>query len=325
MKNKIRVGIVGYGNLGKGVEAALKQNKDFVLKGIFTRRDPSLIDTNSKVIHISKILDYKDEIDIMILCGGSANDLPKQCPFIAQHFNTVDTYDNHGKIPEYFQTIDQIAKKSNKVSLISVGWDPGLFSLNRLLAQSILPNGQNYTFWGEGVSQGHSDAIRKIKGVKKAIQYTIPSKEAINKVRTGNSPHLENREKHSRVCYVVPYDFNDIDRIEKEIKTMPNYFLDYDTTVHFITEEEFIKNHSEMPHGGFVIRTGKTQSNYKQRIEFSLSLENNPEFTSSVLVAFARGVYKMSLEGKKGAFSIFDIPIAYISPKSEEELRRELL
>ena len=325
MKNKIQVGIVGYGNLGRGVELALKQNPDFVLKGIFTRRDPSLIETDSKVIHISKVLDYKDQIDVMILCGGSANDLPKQCPMLAAHFNTVDSYDNHSNIPEYFKTVDRVAKSSNKVSLISVGWDPGLFSLNRLLAQSILPNGKSYTFWGKGVSQGHSDAIRKIKGVKYAIQYTIPSEEAIEKVRAGNNPRLKTRDKHTRLCYVVPYDFNDIGRIEKEIKTMPNYFLNYHTTVHFITEEEFIKEHSKMPHGGFVIHTGKTNDNHNQKIEFNLSLENNPEFTSSVLVAFARGAYRMSLEGKKGAFSVFDIPFAYLSPKSGGELRKELL
>lgn len=325
MENKIKVGIVGYGNLGKGVELALKQNPDFMLKGIFTRRDPSLIETDAKVIHISKILDYKNEIDVMILCGGSANDLPEQCPMLAAFFNTVDSYDNHGKIPEYFKTVDKVAKDSNKVSLISVGWDPGLFSLNRLLAQSILPNGKSYTFWGKGVSQGHSDAIRKIKGVKYAIQYTIPSEEAIEKVKSGNNPELKTGDKHRRSCYVVPYNFDDIDRIEKEIKTMPNYFLDYDTTVHFITEEEFTENHSKMPHGGFVIHTGKTNNNHNQKIEFNLSLENNPEFTSSVLVAFARGVYRMSLEGKKGAFSVFDIPFAYLSPKSGEELRKELL
>ena len=325
MESKIRIGIVGYGNLGKGVELALKRNPDFTLKGIFTRRDPSLINTDSKVIHISKVLDYKDKIDVMILCGGSANDLPKQCPMLASHFNTVDSYDNHGKIPEYFKNVDEVAKNSNKVSLISVGWDPGLFSLNRLLAQSILPKGQSYTFWGKGVSQGHSDAIRKIEGVKYAVQYTIPSEEAIEKVRSGYNPQLETNEKHTRLCYVVPYDFNDTNRIEKEIKTMPNYFVDYHTTVNFITEEEFINEHSKMPHGGFVIHTGKTNNNHNQKIEFNLSLENNPEFTSSVLVAFARGVYRLSLKGKKGAFSVFDIPFAYLSPKSGEELRKELL
>lgn len=325
MKNKIRVGIVGYGNLGKGVELALKQNKDFVLKGIFSRRDASLIDSDSKVIHISKILDYEDKIDVMILCGGSANDLPEQCSMIAACFNTVDAYDNHSKIPDYFNMVNDTAKNSNKVSLISTGWDPGLFSLNRLLNQAIFPNGQSYTFWGEGVSQGHSEAIQKIDGVKNAVQYTIPLKEAIEKVRSCENPYLETRERHKRICYVVPFNFDDTDRIEKEIKTMPDYFIDYDTKVNFITEEEFVKNHSKMPHGGFVISTDINENNHKQRIEFNLSLDNNPEFTASVMVAFARGVYKMSLEGKKGAFSIFDIPLAYISPKSGEELRKDLL
>lgn len=325
MDNKIRVGIVGYGNLGKGVELALTYNSDFVLKGIFTRRDASLVKTNSKVIHISKIMDYKDKIDVLILCGGSANDLPEQCPNLASCFNTVDSYDNHCKIPEYFKKVDKAAKSSNKVSLISAGWDPGLFSLNRLLGQSILPNGSGYTFWGKGISQGHSNAIRKIKGVKNAIQYTIPLEEAMKKVRSGDNPNLEAIEKHKRICYVVPYDFKDVARIEKEIKSIPNYFEGYDTTVHFITEEELEKNHSNMPHGGFVIHTDKNENNHKQKIEFSLSLENNPEFTSSVLVAFARGVYRMSQEGKSGAFSVFDIPLSYISPMSGEELRKNLL
>ncbi|HLR34808.1 MAG TPA: diaminopimelate dehydrogenase [Tissierellales bacterium] len=325
MENKIRVGIVGYGNLGKGVELALKQNNDFVLKGIFTRRDVSLIKSNLNVIHISKVLDYKDEIDVMILCGGSANDLPEQCPVLSSCFNTIDAYDNHSKIPDYFNMIDNVARESNKVSLISVGWDPGLFSINRLLAQAILPKGQDYTFWGEGVSQGHSEAVGRIKGVKHAAQYTIPIKDAIERARSGENPQLEAREKHKRICYVVPFNFDDVDRIEKEIKTMPDYFLDYDTTVHFITEEKFIKDHSEMPHGGFVISTDINKNNHRQRMEFNLSLDNNPEFTAAVLVAFARGVYRMALEGKKGAFSIFDIPLSYISPKSNEELRKELL
>lgn len=325
MDNKIRVGIVGYGNLGRGVELGLKQNPDFILKGIFTRRDVNSIETKSKVIHISKILDYKNEIDVMILCGGSAKDLPEQCPELASHFNTVDSYDNHGNIPEYFEMVDKVAKDSNKVSLISAGWDPGLFSLNRLLAQSILPEGKNYTFWGNGVSQGHSEAIRKIDGVKSAIQYTVPSDKAIAKVRRGNNPKLTASEKHKRVCYVVPDNLDLIDGIENKIKTMPNYFLDYDTKVHFINEEEFIKDHSHMNHGGVVIRTGKTEGDYKHKMEFSLELENNPEFTSSVLLAYARAVYRMSLENKKGAFSVFDIPMAYLSPKSGEELRKELL
>ena len=325
MENKIRVGIVGYGNLGKGVELALKQNNDFILKGIFTRRDVSLIKSNSKVIHISKVLDYKNDIDVMILCGGSANDLPKQCPILSSYFNTIDAYDNHSKIPDYFNMIDSIAKKSNKVSLISIGWDPGLFSINRLLAQAILPKGQYYTFWGKGVSQGHSEAIRKIEGVKHAVQYTIPIENAIEKARSGNNTQLQTREKHKRTCYVVPFNFNNTDNIEKEIKTMPDYFLDYDTIVYFITEEEFIKNHSKMPHGGFVISTAINENNHRQKMEFNLSLENNPEFTAAVLIAFARGVHRMALEGKKGAFSILDIPLSYISPKSDEELRKELL
>ena len=325
MENKIRIGIVGYGNLGKGVKLALDQNDDFILKGIFTRRDLSSTETDSRFIHISKVLDYKDEIDVMILCGGSANDLPEQCPVLAQYFNTIDSYDNHAKIPEYFNKIDEIAKNSNKVSLISAGWDPGLFSLNRLLAESILPNGQSYTFWGEGVSQGHSNAIRKIEGVKYAIQYTIPAKEAVEKARAGKNPCFDPKKVYTRVCYVVPYSIKDADKIEKEIKSMPNYFLGYNTIVHFISEDEFKKNHCEMPHGGNVIRTGKTGDNHKHKIEFSLSLDNNPEFTSSVLVAFTRAVYRMSLEGKKGAFSMFDIPLSYISPKSGEELRKELL
>ena len=325
MNNKIRVGIVGYGNLGKGVELALKYNDDFDLKGIFTRRDTSIVKANSKVIHISKILEYKDEIDVLILCGGSANDLPEQCSNLASCFNTVDSYDNHCKIPEYFNKVDNAAKNSNKVSLISIGWDPGLFSLNRLLGQSILPKGNSYTFWGKGVSQGHSDAIRKIKGVKNAIQYTIPSEEAIKKVRAGENPNLKTIDKHERVCYVVPYDFNDINKIENEIKSIPNYFVGYNTTVHFITDEEFERNHTNMPHGGFVIHTDKNENNHNQIIEFKLSLENNPEFTSSVLIAFARGVYRLSQEGKSGAFTIFDIPLSYISPMSEEELRKKLL
>lgn len=325
MNNKIRVGIVGYGNLGKGVELALKKNNDFSLKGIFTRRNVECIESDSKVIHISQVLDYKNEIDVMILCGGSANDLPEQCPMLASYFNTVDSYDNHGKIPEYFNIVDKVAREANKVSLISVGWDPGLFSLNRLLAEAILPNSKSYTFWGKGVSQGHSEAIRKLDGVKKAAQYTIPLEEAIEKIKSGDNPELLPEERHKRTCYVVPYDFNDKDRIEKEIKNMPNYFLGYDTTVHFITEEEFEKNHTKMPHGGSVICTGKTGDNHNQKIEFNLTLDNNPEFASSVLVAYARGVYKMSLEGKKGAFTIFDIPPAYISPKSSEELRSKLL
>lgn len=323
--DKIRVGIVGYGNLGRGAELALKQCPDFQLIGIFTRRNTSDIDSDSEIIHISKVLEYKNKIDVMILCGGSAEDLPKQCPILANYFNTVDSYDNHENIPKYFETIDKITKESNKISLISAGWDPGLFSINRLLAEAIFPKGKNYTFWGRGVSQGHSDAIKKIEGVKDAIQYTIPSEEAMEKIRSGKNPNLTNGDRHKRICYVVPYDLKDKDRIENEIKTMPNYFLEYDTTIYFVTEEELRNNHSQMPHGGFVICTDTTGNNHKQRMEFSLSLESNPEFASAVLVAFARAVYKLSLEGKKGAFTVFDIPLAYLSSKSGGELRKELL
>ena len=323
--DKIRVGIVGYGNLGKGAELALRNNPDFQLVGIFTRRDISDIDSISNIIHISKILEYQDKIDVMILCGGSAKDLPEQGPKLANYFNTVDSYDNHGNIPKYFEAMDKIAKEGGKVSLISAGWDPGLFSMNRLLGQAIFPKGNFYTFWGKGVSQGHSDAIKKIEGVKNAIQYTIPSEEAMNEVRAGKTPKLTNGDKHKRVCYVVPCDIKDKDRIEKEIKSMPNYFLEYDTTVHFITEEELKKNHSKMPHGGFVISTDINGNNHKQRMEFSLELESNPEFASTVLITFARAVYRLSQEGKKGAFTVFDIPLAYLSPKSGEDLRKEFL
>ena len=262
--DKIRVGIVGYGNLGKGAELALKDNPDFQLVGIFTRRDIADIDSDSNIIHISKVLEYQDKIDVMILCGGSAKDLPEQGPCLAKFFNTVDSYDNHTNIPKYFETMNKTAKESGKVSLISTGWDPGLFSINRLLGQVIFPKGNSYTFWGKGVSQGHSDAIKRIEGVKNAIQYTIPSEEAMDEVRAGKTPKLTNGDKHKRVCYVVPYDIKDKDRIEKEIKSMPNYFLEYDTTVHFITEEELEKNHSKMPHGGFVISTNTNENNHKK-------------------------------------------------------------
>ncbi|MDD2481941.1 MAG: diaminopimelate dehydrogenase [Lutispora sp.] len=325
MDKKIRVGIVGYGNLGKGVELALKQNPDFELKAIFTRRDVSSFNLDTKMVCISDVWDYKDKIDVMILCGGSANDLPAQGPMLSAGFNTVDSYDNHGKIPEYFSKINETALASKKVSLISVGWDPGLFSLNRLLSEAVLPQGKDYTFWGKGVSQGHSDAIRRIKGVKKGIQYTVPVKEAIEKVRECENSDLAACDRHKRICYVVAEEAEDLGRIEREIKSMPNYFADYDTEVHFISEEEMLENHSKMPHGGFVIRTGITGNCNKQRMEFSLALESNPEFTSSILVAYARAVYRLSTEGKSGAFSVFDIPFAYLSPKTGEELRKTLL
>lgn len=325
MSKKISVGIVGYGNLGRGVKMALSQNPDFELKAVFTRRQPELVDADVDLVHISRLEDYKGVIDVMILCGGSATDLPVQGPAIAAMFNTVDSFDTHAKIPEYFAEVDQAARNAGNVSVISTGWDPGLFSLNRLLAQSVLPEGKDYTFWGKGVSQGHSDAIRRVQGVKNGIQYTVPVEDAINKARTGENPELTTREKHVRICYVVPEEGADLKRIENEIKTMPNYFSDYDTTVHFITEEELKVNHSGMPHGGFVIRTGKTGTDTKQRIEFSLTLGSNPEFTASVLVAYARAAYRLSREGQTGARTVFDIPFAYLSPKTAEELRRDLL
>ena len=322
--NKIKIGIMGYGNLGRGVLKAAKQNNDIEVVGVFTRRDNLVVD-GIDTIHISKIADYKDKIDVMILCGGSATDLPKQGPLMAEMFNTVDSFDTHAKIPEYFECVDKVAKASGTLSIISVGWDPGLFSLNRLMGQCILPEGKDYTFWGKGVSQGHSDAIRRIDGVKDGKQYTIPKEEALNKVRSGENPELTTREKHMRVCYVVAEDGADKTRIENEIKTMPNYFSDYDTEVNFITQEELDKNHAGLPHGGFVIRSGVTGDGNKERIEFSLSLDSNPEFTSSVLVAYARAIAKMAKEGKSGACTVFDIPPAYLSPKSGSELRKDLL
>lgn len=325
MKNIIKTGIVGYGNLGKGVELALSQNPDFELEAIFTRRDPRKISSNSKMVHISEIYDYEDKIDVMILCGGSASDLPEQGPEIATHFNTIDSFDNHGRIPEYFKNMDEVSRKSNKLSFISIGWDPGLFSLNRILSQAILPNGKDYTFWGKGVSQGHSDAIRKINGVKNGIQYTVPIQKAIDKVRTGENPELAVSERHNRICYVVPKEGANIEEIEENIKNMPNYFSDYDTEVHFISDDELKAHHSGMPHGGFVIRTGMTDKTNKQKIEFNLKLSNNPQFTASVIVAYSRALYRLSKKGETGARTIFDIPPAYISPISPEDLRKQFL
>lgn len=325
MVEKIRIGIVGYGNLGQGAELAIRENPDMDLVAVFTRRKPDMLNTNSNVVHISNILEFKDKIDVMILCGGSLVDLDEQAPMIAEHFNTVDSFDNHGRIPEYFEKINNVAYNNKNLSLISVGWDPGIFSLNRLLGQSILPNGRDYTFWGEGLSQGHSDAIRRVKGVKYGVQYTVPVKEALEKVRNCEILDTPPCHRHKRICYVVCEDNEDNDRIEKEIKTMPNYFAGYDTSVFFISEEEFNKNHNEMPHGGFVIRAGNTGIGHKQKMEFNLTLDSNPEFTSSVLVAYARAVYRMSLEEKIGAITIFDIPLGYLSPKSMEDLRKELL
>ena len=326
MENKIRVGIVGYGNLGKGVRKAINQNPDMELEAIFTRREVSKVSENDNLmVHISKIGDFKDEIDVMILCGGSATDLVEQGPMVAEMFNTVDSFDTHAKIPAYFEKMNEVSSASGNLSIIPVGWDPGLFSLNRLLGNAVLPNGKDYTFWGKGVSQGHSDAIRRIQGVKNGIQYTIPIEAALERVRSGENPDLTTREKHLRECFVVAEEGADKTKIEEEIKNMPNYFSDYDTTVHFITEEELKRDHSGMPHGGFVIRTGETGEGTKQRIEFSLELGSNPEFTSSVLVAYARAISKMAKEGKKGALTVFDVPFGYLSSKTPAELRKELL
>lgn len=323
--NKIRIGIVGYGNLGKGVEKAISQNNDLELVAIFTRRSPESIPAQTKVVALSEILSFKGKIDVMILCGGSSTDLPEQVLEISAHFNTVDSFDTHAKIPEYFAKVDKCTKANNTLSLISTGWDPGLFSMARLLGESILPQGETYTFWGKGLSQGHSDAVRRLEGVKNAVQYTIPIEAALEKVRAGENPTLTTAEKHERVCYVVAKDEADKTEIEHNIKTMPNYFSDYNTTVHFISEEELNRNHNKMPHGGIVMRTGQTGDMNNQRIEFNLTLDSNPEFTSSVLVAYSRAIAKMAKEGKKGACTVFDIPLGYLSPKTAEQLRTELL
>lgn len=330
MEKRIRIGIVGYGNLGRGVEAAIGYNPDMELIAVFSRRDPkgiTLATPGIKAVHISEVESYRDKIDVMILCGGSATDLPEQGPYLAGMFNTVDSYDTHAKIPEYFAKIDKVARQGSRVAMISVGWDPGLFSLNRLLQEAILPKGNTYTFWGRGVSQGHSDAVRRIQGVKDAVQYTIPIEESLNRVRKGENPELSTRERHLRHCYVVAEQGANQEEIEGQIKTMPNYFADYETEVTFVSEEELKANHSGMPHGGMVIRSGITgiKEGNNQIVEFSLDLESNPEFTGSVLTAYARAVHRMKEEGQVGAKTIFDIPPAYLSIKSPEELRKELL
>ncbi len=326
---KTRVGIVGYGNLGRGVEAAVCASDDMILSALFTRRNPETIKTrtNIPVYKIEDALKMKDEIDVLILCGGSANDLPLQTPYFAEHFTVIDSFDTHAKIPEHFENVDKAAKNGGNIAIISIGWDPGLFSLNRLLGGAILPNGHDYTFWGKGVSQGHSDAIRRIDGVKDAKQYTIPKEDALNSVRNGENPELSTREKHFRECFVVLDDGADKDKVENEIKTMPNYFADYDTMVHFISEEELKENHSSIPHGGVVLRTGTTgfDNENKHVIEFKLNLDSNPEFTSSVLVAYARAAARLKKDGETGAKTIFDIPPAYLHPESPEELRKKLL
>ncbi len=326
----IRIGILGYGNLGKGVEYAIAQNDDMELKAVFTRRDPStvkIITNNVPVYSVSDAAKHASEIDVLIICGGSANDLPTQTPEFAKLFNVIDSFDTHARIPEHFANVDKAAKESGKVGIISIGWDPGLFSLIRMYGNAILPEGKDYTFWGKGVSQGHSDAVRRVNGVKNAKQYTIPVESALEKVRNGENPDLTTREKHTRECFVVAEEGADLAQIEKDIKTMPNYFADYDTTVNFITEEELQKNHSGIPHGGFVIRTGTTGENNKTNhvMEFSLKLDSNPEFTSSVLVAYARAAYKLNNEGVSGCKTIFDIAPAYLCKQSPEELRAHML
>lgn len=325
----IRVGIAGYGNLGRGVESALRDAKDMETVGVFTRRDPASVKTATgiPVYAWADAKNMQDKIDVMILCGGSANDLPTQTAELAAYFNVVDSFDTHAKIPEHFAQVDAVSRANGKISVISVGWDPGLFSLNRLYGQAILPNGKDYTFWGKGVSQGHSDAIRRIPGVKDGKQYTVPVESALEKVRNGENPELSTREKHTRECFVVAEDGADKAAIETAIKTMPNYFADYDTTVHFISQEELDRDHSGIPHGGVVFRTGTTglRGEQKHVVEYKLQLESNPGFTSSVLVTFARAAYRMQKDGLSGCKTIFDIAPSYLHPASPEEQRKALL
>ena len=325
----IRIGIFGYGNLGRGVECAIRQNPDMELVAVFTRRNPETVKTvtDVAVYHADLVTEMKDKIDVMILCGGSATDLPVQTPALAKLFNVIDSFDTHAKIPEHFANVDAVAKESGKIGIISVGWDPGMFSLNRLYGGAILVDGKDYTFWGKGVSQGHSDAIRRVEGVADGKQYTIPVERALEAVRSGANPELSTREKHIRECFVVAKEGADQERIAQEIKNMPNYFADYDTTVHFISQEELNRDHSGIPHGGFVIRSGKTGANLEHNhiIEYSLKLDSNPEFTASVLVAYARAAYRLHQEGQCGCKTVLDIAPAYLSSKSAEELRKILL
>ena len=326
----IRIGILGYGNLGRGVECAIGQNSDMELCAVCTRRDPASVriaSENVPVLHTSRMEEMKDRIDVLIICGGSATDLPVQTPEMARSFNVVDSFDTHARIPEHFANVDAAAKEGGKLALISAGWDPGMFSLNRAYAEAVLPEGESYTFWGKGVSQGHSDAIRRVEGVLDAKQYTVPVQEALDAVRSGTNPTLSTRQKHTRECFVVAREGADLDRIEREIKEMPNYFADYDTTVHFITKEELDRDHAGIPHGGFVIRSGKTGQDGKNThvIEYALKLDSNPEFTSSVLVAYARAVYRMYQRGESGCKTVLDVPPALLSQKTPEELRASLL
>lgn len=326
----IRIGILGYGNLGRGVECAIRQNPDMELVAVFTRRNPedvTILTETAAVCSIADAADWKEKIDVMILCGGSATDLPVQTPEYAKMFNVVDSFDTHAKIPEHFANVDAAAKEGGHIGMISVGWDPGMFSLNRLYGNVVLPEGKDYTFWGKGVSQGHSDAVRRIEGVKDAKQYTIPVEAALEAVRNGENPELTTRQKHTRECFVVLEEGADAAKVEEEIKTMPNYFADYDTTVHFISEEELKAEHGGIPHGGFVLRSGVTgwEKEHKHLVEYRLKLDSNPEFTSSVIVAYARAAYRLYQEGQSGCKTVFDIAPAYLSPKSAEELRAEML
>ncbi len=326
----IRIGILGYGNLGRGVECAIRQNEDMQLKVVFTRRDPasvSILTEGAAVCHADDAPDWKDKIDVLILCGGSATDLPEQTPEYVKYFNVIDSFDTHAKIPQHYDKVDAAARANSHVGIISVGWDPGMFSLNRLYGNVILPEGSDYTFWGKGVSQGHSDALRRIQGVKNAKQYTIPVESALEAVRSGSNPEFTTREKHTRECFVVLEEGADAARVEQEIKTMPNYFADYDTTVHFISEEELLTKHNGIPHGGFVLRSGVTgwDKEHKHLVEYRLKLDSNPEFTSSVLAAYARAAHRLAEEGQSGCKTVFDIAPAYLSPKSGAELRASLL
>ena len=325
-----RVGIYGYGNLGRGIECAVNSSNDMELVAVFTRRDPSTLKIASKnvaVVNVKDVASYQDKIDVMIICGGSATDLPEQTPNLAKLFNVIDSFDTHAKIPEHFANVDKAVKADGHIALISAGWDPGMFSLNRLYANAILPNGKDYTFWGKGVSQGHSDAIRRIKGVADAKQYTCPVQSALDAVRSGSNPELTTRQKHTRLCYVVLEEGADAKAVEAEIKNMPNYFADYDTTVNFISQEELNRDHSGIPHGGFVIRSGSTGANneHKHIIEYSLKLDSNPEFTASVIVAYTRAIARLHKEGAVGCKTVFDIAPAYLSPLSGDELRATML
>lgn len=326
----IKIGILGYGNLGRGVECAVKQNGDMELAAVFTRRAPenvSILTKEAEVCHVDDLESWKDKIDVLIICGGSATDLPVQSPKYAEMFNIIDSFDTHAKIPEHYAAVDEAAKKGGNIGIISVGWDPGMFSLNRMYANAILPEGKDYTFWGKGVSQGHSDAIRRVEGVKDGKQYTIPIESALEAVRSGSNPELTTREKHLRECFVVAEEGADLQKIEETIKTMPNYFDEYETIVHFISQEELDRDHSGIPHGGFVIRSGRTgwEEEHQHVIEYSLKLDSNPEFTSSVLTAYARAAYRLSREGQTGCRTVFDIAPAYLSARSGEELRKHLL